>query len=224
MKKVTFYSELSYLLGLVILAIGTALMEYGGFGISMVAAPSYVLYLKVSQSFPSFGFGTSGYLVETLILLLMMLIIRRAKLTYLLSFATAVSYGLVLDGIALFTRMLPQTPVLKVLLYIAGLLLCSGAISLLFHAYFPPAAHEMFVKEVSACKGISLSALKTVYDCSMLLIAIGLSLVFFRSIRGIGIGTVICALINGTLIRLFSNLLDRFFTFRDKFPLRSRFE
>lgn len=224
MKKTTIYTEFAFVAGLIILAIGTAFMEYGGFGISMVAAPSYVIYLKVSQFFPAFGFGTSGYLTEALILLCMMLIIRRAKLTYLLSFVTAVTYGLVLDGIAIFTRMLPENTALQVALYIVGTLLCSAAISLLFRAYFPPAAHEMFVKEVAAYKKIKLPTLKTIYDCSMLLIAVLLSLVFFGDIRGIGIGTVICAFMNGTLIRLFTALTDKFFTFRDRFSFRFRFE
>ena len=58
----------------------------------------------------------------------------------------------------------------------------------------------------------------------MLLIAVLLSLVFFGDIRGIGIGTVICAFMNGTLIRLFTALTDKFFTFRDRFSFRFRFE
>lgn len=225
MKKTTIYTEFAFVAGLIILAIGTAFMEYGGFGISMVAAPSYVIYLKVSGIFSGFGFGTSGYLTEALILLCMMLIIRRAKLTYLLSFVTAVTYGLALDGIAIFTRMLPKdTLALQLPLYIVGVLLCSAAISLLFRAYFPPAAHEMFVKEVAAYKKIKLPTLKTIYDCSMLLIAVLLSLVFFGDIRGIGIGTVVCAFLNGTLIRLFTLLTDKAFVFRDRFSFRFRFE
>lgn len=225
MKRTTLYTELAFVAGLILLAVGTALMKYGGFGISMVAAPAYVIYLKVSQAVPAFGFGAAGYLTEAVILLCMMLIIRRAKLTYLFSFVTAVCYGLALDAISLLTDLLPQhTPWLQVPGYIFGVLLCSLAISLLFRAYFPPAAHEMFVKEVAAHKRIKLPVLKTIYDCSLLLIAILLSLLLFGDIRSIGIGTILCAFLNGALIRLFTALTDKLFTFRDAFPLRSRFE
>ena len=40
MKKRIFYTEAAYLLGIALLALGTALMERGGFGISIVVAPA----------------------------------------------------------------------------------------------------------------------------------------------------------------------------------------
>lgn len=47
--KKTFYTELSYLLGILILALDTAFMERADFGVSMVVAPAYILHLKISQ-------------------------------------------------------------------------------------------------------------------------------------------------------------------------------
>ena len=44
MKKPVFYTELAYILGLVLLALGTALTVYGNFGVSMVVAPAYILF------------------------------------------------------------------------------------------------------------------------------------------------------------------------------------
>lgn len=46
MKK-SFYTELAYGVGLITLALGTALMERADFGMSMVVAPAYLVYLKV---------------------------------------------------------------------------------------------------------------------------------------------------------------------------------
>ena len=225
MKKTTFYTELSFLVGLLLLATGTALMAYGGFGISMVAAPAYILHLKLSQWIPFFTFGTTGYLVEALLLLVMMIIIRRVRVLYLLSFATAVLYGLFLDGISLLTGFLPENILLlQVLLYAAGIILCSAGISLMLLAYFPPGAHEMFVKEVSAYWKISFSKLKTLYDCSALALSIFLSLVFFGTLQGIGIGTAVCAFVNGFLIRSFTALFKKHFLFRDAFAIRHIFE
>ena len=43
-KKV-FYSELAYVFGMVILALGTAMMELADFGMSMVVAPAYLVHL-----------------------------------------------------------------------------------------------------------------------------------------------------------------------------------
>ena len=57
-----------------------------------------------------------------------------------------------------------------------------------------------------------------------MVIAIILSFAFFGHIRGIGIASVACAFINGTLIKMFTGLFERIWTFRDRFPLRIKFE
>lgn len=47
MKKI-FYTELSYVMGIIILSMGTAFMEHAEFGLSMIVAPAYLLHLKIS--------------------------------------------------------------------------------------------------------------------------------------------------------------------------------
>lgn len=225
MKKPTFYTEAAFAVGLLLLAIATAFMEYGGLGISMVAAPAYIIHLKLSPALPFFSFGATGYLIEALVLLAMVAIIRRGNTLFLLSFATAVVYGLLLDGVSLFTGLLPENSlILRVFLYLVGVILCSVAISLILLSYFPPAAHEMFVKEVSAYLNIPFSRLKILYDCTALTISVVLSFLFLGTLRGIGIGTVVCAFVNGPMIRSFTNLFKKHITFRDAFSLRTCFE
>lgn len=224
MKKTVFYTEMAYFLALALLAIGTALTAYGGFGISMVVAPAYLLHLKLSELFPAFTFGAAGYTLQAVVLLVMMLLLRKAKLIYLFSFVTAVFYSFLLDGAMLLTSLLPQTIFLQVSLYVAGAVLCCAAIAFLFTSYLPPEAYELCVKEVSAKLGKPVHAVKTVYDCCSLAVALLLSLLFFGTIRGIGIGTVACAFLYGSLIRLFQKLYNNHFRFADRFPLRKYFE
>ncbi len=54
MKKRTFYTEVSYIVGLISLSLATALTETAGFGVSMVVAPAYLLHLKFVSAFPFF--------------------------------------------------------------------------------------------------------------------------------------------------------------------------
>lgn len=220
MKKSVIYTEVAYVLGLLILAVGTALTEYGDLGISMVVAPAYLVHLKLGISF-----GTAEYLLQALILLVMMLVLRKVRLSYLFSFVTAILYGLFLDGTMLFTALLPENDLaLRIVLYILGVLIGSAAISLLFSTYFPPAAYEMFVKQIAIKFHKPISVVKTVYDCSSLVVSVGLSFLFFGQLRGIGVATVICAFVNGWLIKLFTDFFSKRFQFKDKFPLRQRFE
>lgn len=55
--KRTFYTEAAYIIGLITLALGTAFMERANFGMSMVVAPVYLIYLKVSDYLNWFSFG-----------------------------------------------------------------------------------------------------------------------------------------------------------------------
>ncbi len=224
MKKPVFYTEIAYFLGLALLALGTALTAYGGLGISMVVAPAYLLHLKISQVLPFFTFGVAEYTLQAVVLLTMMLLLRKVKFPYFLSFVAAVFYGFMLDGAMHLTSLLPKILPLQIPIYILGAFCCCAAIALLFSTYLPPEAYEMFVKELSAKLHKPVHTVKTVYDCCSLAISIILSLLFFGSIQGIGIGTVACAFLYGYIIRIFQNLYNKLFCFTDRFPLRKYFE
>ena len=225
MRKPVFYTEAAYGIGLLLLAFGTALTERGGFGISMVVAPAYLLHLKLSAFLPWFSFGVAEYAFQALVLLLLTLLLKKGKLSYLLSFATTVLYGLALDVSMLLTSMLPaDTLTTRFLVYLPGVLICAAGISLLFRTYLPPEAYELFVKELAVRLRKPIPLTKTVYDCGSLLLSVLLSYMFFGKIVGLGPGTVVCALANGILIRLFTGIFDRFFHFRDRFTLRNYFE
>ena len=226
MKKKVFPSELAYLCGIVILALGVIFMEKADFGMSMVVAPAYLVYLKVSETFPFFTFGMAEYAFQGLLLLLMIPVLRRFRLSYLFSFATAVFYGFVLDGEELLLRSLPAEGIpLRLCWYVVGLLLCSLGVSLLFHTYISPEVYELFVKEGSDRFGVNINRFKTGYDCVSCLVGVILSFAFFGlwHFEGVKLGTILCALVNGTVIGVFSKLLESLFTFEDKLPFREFF-
>lgn len=67
-KKRGFSSEAAYVLGILTMALGTAMMASADFGMSMVVAPAYLTYLKLSQTLPFFTFGMAEYLLQALLL------------------------------------------------------------------------------------------------------------------------------------------------------------
>lgn len=227
MKKRVFYTELSYVLGIVILAIGTVFMEHANLGMSMVVAPAYLVYLKMSQILPFFTFGMAEYTLQAVILILMAVILKRFKITYFFSFVTAVLYGFTLDVAMILMDMF--TAVVdgpRIVFFLIGMVLCSIAVSLFFHTYISPEAYELFVKEVSAKFGININKFKTGYDCTSCLIGIVLSFIFFGlwHFEGVKIGTVFCALINGTLIGKCSAFFEKHWEFKDRFALKKYFQ
>ena len=84
MKKPVFYTEIAYVIGLLLLAWGTALTVCGGYGISMVVAPAYILHSALSQHWPWFSFGIAEYVLQAIILGIMMLLLRKVKITFFL--------------------------------------------------------------------------------------------------------------------------------------------
>ena len=141
-SKRIMYSELAYVLGMVILALATAMMEKADFGMSMVVAPAYLLHLKVSEYIPAFSFGMAEYVFQAFLIVLLSVVMRRAKISYLFSFITAVLYGFMLDAsIAVLSHVPADTIAARTVFYVLGMVLCSLGVALLFHTYISPEAY-----------------------------------------------------------------------------------
>jgi len=223
--KRVFYCELAYVVGILVLAIGTAFMERADFGMSMVVAPAYLLHLKVSQFLPFFSFGMSEYVFQAVLLVLLSLVMGRVKKSYVLSFVTAFIYGVVLDAVMGLVAMLPYAGIVwRVVFYIAGLIVCAVGVALLFYTYFPTEAYELLVKEFSQRFRVAIGKTKTIYDCCSCALSVVLSLCFFGSFVGVNWGTVVCAIVNGWLIGRISKLLEAKFVFKDALPLREKLQ
>ena len=223
--KRTFYCEAAYFLGLLILAFGTALMEKADFGMSMVVAPAYLIHLKVSQYLPFFTFGISEYVFQAAVLVMISLVMGKAKKSYLLSFATAFLYGTVLDAAIWLVALFPCSGIVwQVVFYVAGLVICSIGVAFLLRTYFPPEAYELAVKEFSQKFKMTIGKTKTIYDCCSCLLGIVLSLCFFGAFVGVKWGTIVCAVVNGWLIGQISRFLENHFTWKDALPWREKLQ
>lgn len=217
--KRTFYTEAAYAGGIVCTALGVALMAVADLGVSMVVAPAYIIYKKLSLYLPWFSFGMAEYLFQGLLIVALTLVLGKFRLKYLFSFVTAVVYGFVLDGCMLLAGFIPAKLLwVRILLFAAGWLTVAFGISLMFHTYIPPEAYELFVKEISAEKRLPINKVKTVYDLTSLAAGIILSFAFFGFgvFEGVSIGTAICAVLNGFTIGRFSAMLEKRFEFKDK--------
>ena len=226
MKKRTFYTEAAYVLGILLLAAGTAMMEKADFGMSMVVAPAYLLHLKVSQRFAFFSFGMAEYMLQAALILALALIGRKMKRAYLFSFCTAVIYGFALDAAIGLMSALPGGMALRTAYYAAGMAVCSAGVACLFETYIAPEAYELFVKEMAEKTKAPIPRVKTIYDCTSCAAAVALSFAFFGfgHFEGVKLGTALCALINGWLIGRISAWMKARYEFRDGLKLRKIFE
>ncbi len=226
MKKKVFYTEWAYAVAMVGLSLSVAFMTRADFGVSMVVAPAYLLYLKINPVFPFFTFGMAEYTLQAVLLLFTILSVKKYRPYFLFSFVTAVLYGFLLDGWMLLTAALPaDTLLLRGLWYVLGLVLGAASIAFFFETYIAPEVYELLVKELSAKLNKPTHRVKTVYDCVSCAVAVVMSFAFFGLWRfeGVKLGTVVCALVNGWLIGRFTALYERLFEFRDALPWRKYF-
>lgn len=219
--KIGGMGELAWVLGVLLCSLGVCFSAKSGFGVSMVVAPAYVLYHRLSDVLPFLTFGAAEYLLQGVLLIGLCVGVQRFRWKYLLSFGTAVCYGLALD----FWRILLGSEVCPLLWQrcaccAAGAVITALAIALYLRTYLPQQVYELVVKEVTDRYRLRLSVVKWVYDIGSLLLAVGCMLLLFGrfSTDMIGIGTLLLTVINTPLIALSGKFLDRFFEFTPALP------
>lgn len=229
MKKKTFYTELAYVFGIVSLVIGVTLMERADFGMSMVVAPAYVLHRFVSTlpGMAWFTFGVAEYTLQLCLVLALMLVVRKFRVSYFFSFVTAVLYGYLLDLVMWLTPVIAAENIaLRIVFFVLGELFCTLGVSMVLHTYIPPEAYELFVAEVSKRFNKPTGRVKWIYDISSCVTAVALSFLFFGFGVFIGVkwGTVLCAAVNGPIISAMIKYEDKIFDFQDGLKWRKFFE
>lgn len=227
MKKIKIYDEFAYLFAIVFLAFAVAMISTTGFGLSMIVSPAYILSQKVSF----LTFGQSEYVIQGIMFVVFCILMKKVRLVYFSSFVSGLIYGAVLD---FWQIVIPHfnpdvTPVgtlpvaLRIVYFVAGMLLTSFTIALFFKVYLYPQIYDFFVKGVCEKYRIKQSKFKTIYDLSFLIISVVMSLALFGEFVGIGVGTLIMAVCNGTIIGLFDKFLDKFFIFEPRFKKFSKY-
>lgn len=221
-------AEVMWIMGIVLCALGVCLSANSGFGVSMVAAPAFVLFNRLKDVLPWLTYGTMDYIFQGIVVLSTVVICRRFKWKYLMAFAVAVVYGVLLDMWRMvFGAEVYATIPLRVCAAVCGAVITSLAIAMLLRSYMPQQAYELVVKETSERYNFLLNKVKWTFDISVLVLAILLMLVLFGRFDPelVGVGTVVITLVNTPLIAMWGKVLDRFFAFTSQWPrFRNFFE
>lgn len=219
MKKITKMNETAWVLGIVFCSLGVALCTKASFGLSMIAAAPYVIHLKLINCFPWYSQGTSEYIWQGILLVIICLSVGKFKRKYLFSFASAVIFGLTVDMWlwVLGGNGVYGTMQVRIAAFVCGEALTALAISLYFRTYMPLQMYELLVVELAEKFGIDKNKMKLYNDAAMLFVSIVLALVLNKSFNGLGAGTVIITLVNAPLIGFFGRIEDRLFDFSPRF-------
>ena len=229
MKKITLHSEIVYAFAILVLSFSVAMVSASDLGLSMIVAPAYIL----SQKLEFLTFGQCEYVVQAILFILFCILLKKVKLVYFVSFLNCVVYGAVLDlwrsVIPMFNPAITEpgsmSMPIRIAFFVGSALITAFSIALFFRVYLYPQVYDFFVKGITEHFKLNQTKFKTAFDLSCLAVSVIMTLVFFKGFVGIGVGTIILAVVNGSLIGGFGKLIDRFFEIKPLFPkLAKKFE
>lgn len=232
MKKIKKTSELLWIFGIVFVALGVAVCSKANLGVSMIAAPAFVIYEYIAPMWSGFSVGMTEYIIQGFMLCLLCLVIRKFHLRYLLAFAVAVIYGYMLNFfLFLMSGISFDATWLRWVMLFVGDLITAFGVACFFRTYMPLQVYELFVAELSAHFKWSINKTKATFDYTLLAISIALAVLLFgdvtsfdfttithTSFHSIGLGTLVTTLINSPLISLMGKGLDAIFEPTPRFP------
>ena len=223
-KRIPKMAELFWLLGTVLCGLGVVLCTKADLGLSMFAAPPYILHIALKPYFPWYTQGISEYVWQSFLLVVMCFAVRRFRVKYLLSFLVAVGFGMIIDGwLFLLGGNTPYVTLAgRIAAFCAGQLTISLSVAMVFRSYMPVQMPECIVIELWDRYHWEITKVKLIIDMSCLALSFVMALVLTRSFTGVGWGTVIITLVNAPIIRLWGKLLDKLFTFEPLFPFMKK--
>ena len=194
-----------FLIGLFINSLGVSLITKANLGTSPISSIPYVL----SLNFP-FTLGNFTIFFSILLIILQMLILRRNfKAEHLLQIPVSVLFGYFID----FTMILlgfvhPQSYVVKVIDLLIGCLILGFGVYIEVLADVVMLPGESFVRAIVQTWNREFGSTKVIFDVSMAVIAIVLSMILSHTVNGVREGTIIAALLVGAIARQFGKKLE----------------
>lgn len=196
---------LYFIIGVLINSFGIALITKGALGTSPISSIPYVLSLQ----FPSFSFGMTTFLINSLFILVQIILLKKDfKPLQCLQFGINILFSSSIDFSMSLLSFLELSSI-----WIQMLTLILGCLVLAIGINFEVAPKIMFVPGEGTVQAISdtfhtnFGKTKVAFDTPLMGIALLLSFLFFGHLNGLGIGTIIFALIVGLFVNGVRNIL-----------------
>lgn len=220
-NKKLFIGELALLMGLIINSFANTLMVKSGFGISSISSVPYTLSLV----FDKITYGSWNYIFQCALIFILVLITKKFKVGYIVSFFLAIVFGNMIDFCNIFImQKLPNNIIYNIIYFLISFSMLSVGMSLLLKCKTPVLPIDTFTRDLTEEFDINYKKVKTVFDLSCLATTIIFSVVFLKGFEGIGIGTVICALITGKVVSFVNAFVDEHFYFKPMLSKKSNKE
>lgn len=208
MKKAELFRRyVVFLAALFVSALGVSVITRSALGTSPISSVPYVLSLNTVLSMGSYIFILNMFLIAGQMLMMGKDGIKRNKVDLLMQIPISVLFGLFIDlTMAMLEGLIPDVYVVRVFSLVIGCAILAVGICLEVVADVTMVSGEYFVHIASRRFKKEFGLVKVMFDVSLALIALVLSLLLAGRVDGLREGTVIAALLTGPFVRLFSPL------------------
>lgn len=207
MKTASFGRRLLILcVGMLIMAFGVAFSIKAGLGTSPISSLPYVVSL-----FTPLTVGTATIAMHCVLILLQILILRRRyQLIQLTQLPVAILFGYLTDFAvwALQPIQVASYP-MSALLCVVGILLVGTGVSFEVNAGLVTLAGEGLILAVCDTFHLPFPRIKVCFDCTLVILASILGLIFLGYLAGVREGTVAAAICVGLVSKQVTRLVFR---------------
>ena len=197
-----------FLLSVLINGFGIAVITFAHVGTTPISSSNYVLSLHCGLTLGQFTFLFNVLLIISQYLMLNKQERKEQIWNIILQVPITVPFCLAIDlGMTVLHSLLPTdlAYIFNLCLLLSGTCILAFGITLAVIADVSMVSGEYFVKIVAQKTHKEFGVIKTIFDISLVILAVILSLIFtgFTQIEGVREGTVIGALCVGPLVRVF---------------------
>lgn|SRR5574344_56461 len=196
-----------FVLGIIINSFGIACITKGALGTSPISSVPYVLSLR----FP-FSFGFFTFLVNALFVITEIVLLRnKFRPVDFLQLAVNVIFSTFIDiSMAVLAWLSPQNLFLQILTVVMGCTIMAFGICMEVIPAVLLVPGEGVVKAISRTFHFKFGSVKICFDVALLLLSLVMTMVFWGEIKGLGLGTIISALLVGKLVNIFHKKIPFF--------------
>lgn len=192
---------LFFVIGVMINSFGVALITKAALGTSPISSVPYVLSLKFTPTLGEFTF-----VMNLAFIALQPILLRRDyKPIQLLQVFVNLLFSWFIDvSMNLLGWFEPQNIVVELIALLLGCAVLGFGISIEVAPDVLRVPGEGLVGALAQVTKIRFGSVKVAFDVTLVAISLTLSLIFFHGLNGLGLGTVISALIVGRFVNLFN--------------------
>ena len=196
-----------YFIGLFVMTIGIALSVKSNLGVSPVSSIPYTITCVWGIEM-----GKAMILFHIVLVLIQILVLRKNfKPVQLLQILIGVVFGYFTTFCNYLVSFLPTPDNLgiRILMVLVSTVFVAVGIFLYLPADLIPLAGEGCMQAVSTVTHIEFAKVKIGFDCTMVLVSAVTCLTILHSLGSVGIGTIIAAVLVGTLVGIINRAFGR---------------